>query len=135
MHLCLAGYCVGIDLGTTYSVDLLNLAFRYSCVGVWKDGKVEIIPNDLGNRTTPSVVAFTDTHRLIGEAAKAQITSNPTNTVFDAKRMIGRKFSDPLIQNDLKHWPFTIIPDETDKPVIEVEYLGETKQFTCGMYE
>lgn len=102
---------------------------------MWKDGKVEIIPNDLGNRTTPSVVAFTDTHRLIGEAAKAQITSNPTNTVFDAKRMIGRKFSDPLIQNDLKHWPFTIIPDETDKPVIEVEYLGETKQFTCGMYE
>lgn len=135
MHLCLAGYCVGIDLGTTYLVDSLDLVCRYSCVGVWKDGKVEIIPNDLGNRTTPSVVAFTDTHRLIGEAAKAQITSNPTNTVFDAKRMIGRKFSDPLIQNDLKHWPFTIIPDETDKPVIEVEYLGETKQFTCGMYE
>ena len=134
MHLYIAGYCIGIDLGTTYFIYSLSLQCRYSCVGVWREGKVEIIPNDLGNRTTPSVVAFTDTHRLIGEAAKAQITSNPTNTVFDAKRLIGRKYSEPLVQNDLKHWPFTIIPDETDKPIIEVEYLGETKQFTCGMY-
>ena len=101
-------------------------------MGVWKDVRVEIIPNDLGNRTTPSVVAFTDTHRLIGEAAKAQITSNPQNTVFDAKRLIGRKFSDAIVQNDLKHWPFRLIPDKFDKPIIEVQYLGKTKQFTCG---
>ena len=102
-------------------------------MGVWKDGKVEIIPNDMGNRTTPSVVAFTDTHRLIGEAAKAQITSNPTNTVFDAKRLIGRKFSDQIVQNDLKHWPFKLLADENDKPIIEVSYLGKTHRFTCGM--
>ena len=105
---------------------------RYSCVGVWRDGKVEIIPNDMGNRTTPSVVAFTDTHRLIGEAAKAQMTTNPQNTVFDAKRLIGRKYSDPIVQNDLKHWPFKLIPDKNDKPIIEVQYLNQTKQFTCG---
>lgn len=69
---------------------------------------------------------------MIGEAAKAQITSNPTNTVFDAKRLIGRKYHEPLVQEDLKHWPFTIVPDETDKPIIEVEYLGERKKFSCG---
>nr|UTH79105.1 heat shock protein 70-2 [Protohermes costalis] len=108
---------VGIDLGTTYS-----------CVGVWQHGKVEIIANDQGNRTTPSYVAFTDTERLIGDAAKNQVAMNPQNTVFDAKRLIGRKFDDPKIQDDIKHWPFTVINDST-KPKIKIEYKGETKSF------
>ncbi|CBK24543.2 uncharacterized protein [Blastocystis hominis] len=85
----------------------------------------------MGNRTTPSVVAFTETHRLIGEAAKAQITTNPQNTVFDAKRLIGRKFHDQIVQNDLKHWPFKLVADEHDNPIIQVQYMGETKNFTC----
>merc|ERR1712228_721574 len=109
---------VGIDLGTTYS-----------CVGTFQHGKVEIIANDQGNRTTPSYVAFTDTERLIGDAAKNQVAINPTNTVFDAKRLIGRKFDEPTIQADMKHWPFTVI-EHTGKPKIEVEYKSETKTFT-----
>ncbi|XP_063835021.1 heat shock protein 68-like [Ostrinia nubilalis] len=108
---------VGIDLGTTYS-----------CVGVWQHGNVEIIANDQGNRTTPSYVAFTDTERLIGDAAKNQVALNPNNTVFDAKRLIGRKFDDPKIQADMKHWPFKVIND-CGKPKIQVEYKGETKRF------
>ena len=87
----------------------------------------------MGNRTTPSVVAFTETHRLVGEAAKAQITSNPANTVFDAKRLIGRKFSDQIVQSDLKHWPFRLTADSTDKPVIEVTYMGKQQKYSCGM--
>ncbi|KAF5291384.1 hypothetical protein FQR65_LT01694 [Abscondita terminalis] len=108
---------IGIDLGTTYS-----------CVGVFQQGKVEIIANDQGNRTTPSYVAFTDTERLIGDAAKNQVAMNPYNTVFDAKRLIGRKFNDPMIQNDLKHWPFKVV-NEGGKPKIQVEYKGERKCF------
>uniref|UniRef100_A0A224XGB7 Putative heat shock protein 70b n=1 Tax=Panstrongylus lignarius TaxID=156445 RepID=A0A224XGB7_9HEMI len=108
---------VGIDLGTTYS-----------CVGVWQHGKVEIIANDQGNRTTPSYVAFTDSERLIGDAAKNQVAMNPQNTVFDAKRLIGRKYDDPKIQQDMKHWPFKVINDSS-KPKIQVEYKGETKCF------
>jgi heat shock protein 1/8 len=108
---------VGIDLGTTYS-----------CVGVWQHGKVEIIANDQGNRTTPSYVAFTDTERLIGDAAKSQVAMNPKNTVFDAKRLIGRKYDDPKIQEDMKHWTFTVINDG-GKPKIQVEYKGEIKKF------
>ncbi|KFB34963.1 hypothetical protein ZHAS_00000721 [Anopheles sinensis] len=108
---------VGIDLGTTYS-----------CVGVFQHGKVEIIANDQGNRTTPSYVAFTDTERLIGDAAKNQVAMNPTNTIFDAKRLIGRKFDDPAIQADMKHWPFEVESIE-GKPKIQVEYKGETKSF------
>lgn len=108
---------VGIDLGTTYS-----------CVGVWQNGNVEIIANDQGNRTTPSYVAFTDNERLIGDAAKNQVALNPRNTVFDAKRLIGRKFDDPKIQQDMKHWPFKVISDG-GKPKIEVEYKGEKKRF------
>jgi len=108
---------VGIDLGTTYS-----------CVGVFQHGKVEIIANDQGNRTTPSYVAFTDTERLIGDAAKNQVAMNPTNTVFDAKRLIGRKFEDPIVQADMKHWPFDVISDG-GKPKLEVEFKGEKKNF------
>uniref|UniRef100_A0A7N8Y096 Heat shock protein family A (Hsp70) member 8 n=1 Tax=Mastacembelus armatus TaxID=205130 RepID=A0A7N8Y096_9TELE len=111
------GAAVGIDLGTTYS-----------CVGVFQHGKVEIIANDQGNRTTPSYVAFTDTERLIGDAAKNQVAMNPTNTVFDAKRLIGRRFEDPVVQSDMKHWPFNIISD-SGRPKVEVEYKGETKTF------
>jgi len=108
---------VGIDLGTTYS-----------CVGVFQHGKVEIIANDQGNRTTPSYVGFTDTERLIGDAAKNQVAMNPINTIFDAKRLIGRKFTDPAVVGDMKHWPFKVINDNT-KPKVQVEYKGETKSF------
>ena len=109
---------VGIDLGTTYS-----------CVGVWQNERVEIIANDQGNRTTPSYVAFTDSERLIGDAAKNQAAMNPGNTVFDAKRLIGRKFSDSVVQADVKHWPFKCVTRGDDKPIIEVQFKGETKQF------
>ena len=111
-------YCVGIDLGTTYS-----------CVGVWQNDRVEIISNDQGNRTTPSYVAFTETERLIGDAAKNQVAMNPTNTVFDAKRLIGRRFTDQVVQEDMKLWPFKVVQKEGDKPYIQVQYLGEIKIF------
>lgn len=107
---------IGIDLGTTYS-----------CVGVFQHGKVEIIANNQGNRTTPSYVAFSGHERLIGDAAKNQVAMNPENTVFDAKRLIGRKFSDATVQSDMKHWPFKVI--NKGKPVIQVEYSGEIKTF------
>ncbi|KAH8268289.1 heat shock 70 kDa protein cognate 4 [Drosophila bipectinata] len=108
---------VGIDLGTTYS-----------CVGVFQHGKVEIIANDQGNRTTPSYVAFTDTERLIGDAAKNQVAMNPTQTIFDAKRLIGRKFDDSAVQSDMKHWPFEVVSVD-GKPKIEVTYKDEKKTF------
>lgn len=92
--------------------------------------RVEIIANDQGNRTTPSFVAFTDSERLIGDSAKNQVAINATNTVFDAKRMIGRKFSDPSVQQDMKHFSFKVVQKEGDKPVVEVQYKGETKQFS-----
>jgi heat shock protein 1/8 len=109
---------IGIDLGTTYS-----------CVGVWENDRVEIIANDQGNRTTPSYVAFTDNERLIGDAAKNQVAMNPYNTVFDAKRLIGRKFDDPEVQSDLKHFPFTVFSKES-KPYVRVQYRGESKEFS-----
>ncbi|ESX02879.1 hypothetical protein KL918_002346 [Ogataea parapolymorpha] len=109
---------VGIDLGTTYS-----------CVAHFANDRVEIIANDQGNRTTPSFVAFTDTERLIGDAAKNQAAMNPANTVFDAKRLIGRKFDDPEVQGDIKHFPFKVV-DKSGKPHIQVEFKGETKVFT-----
>uniref|UniRef100_A0AAV1TG17 Heat shock protein 70 n=1 Tax=Peronospora matthiolae TaxID=2874970 RepID=A0AAV1TG17_9STRA len=112
------GQSVGIDLGTTYS-----------CVGVWQNDRVEIIANDQGNRTTPSYVAFTDSERLIGDAAKNQVAMNAHNTVFDAKRLIGRKFSDPEVQSDIKHWPFKVTRDSADKPQVVVQFKGETKTF------
>jgi len=112
-----SGPAIGIDLGTTYS-----------CVGIMRNNKVEIIANDQGNRTTPSYVAFTENERLIGEAAKNQAAMNPQNTVFDAKRLIGRNFTDPTVQADMKLWPFTVVNDN-GKPVIEVDYLSKKKRF------
>jgi heat shock protein 1/8 len=112
------GKAIGIDLGTTYS-----------CVGFWKNERVEIIANDQGNRTTPSYVGFTDTERLIGDAAYNQTAKNPLNTIFDAKRLIGRKFNDPIVQKDMKHWPFKVESGPDDKPQIAVKYKGETKKF------
>eukprot|EP00406_Dinophysis_acuminata_P047813 CAMPEP_0179304390 /NCGR_PEP_ID=MMETSP0797-20121207/49074_1 /TAXON_ID=47934 /ORGANISM="Dinophysis acuminata, Strain DAEP01" /LENGTH=185 /DNA_ID=CAMNT_0021013987 /DNA_START=66 /DNA_END=620 /DNA_ORIENTATION=+ len=109
---------IGIDLGTTYS-----------CVGVWKNDGVEIIANDQGNRTTPSYVAFTDTERLIGDAAKNQVARNPEHTVFDAKRLIGRKFADPIVQSDIKLWPFKVMSGQGDKPMIVVNNQGEEKKY------
>ena len=109
---------VGIDLGTTYS-----------CVGIWQHDRVEIIANDQGNRTTPSYVAFTETERLIGDAAKNQVAMNPHNTVFDAKRLIGRRFQDPAVQDDVKHFPFKVICKDGDKPAIEVKFKGDSKIF------
>jgi heat shock protein 1/8 len=114
------GATVGIDLGTTYS-----------CVGVWQNDRVEIIANDQGNRTTPSYVAFNDTERLIGDAAKNQVAMNASNTVFDAKRLIGRKFRDQVVQDDMKHWPFTVLEGAGGKPTIQVSYKGEVKQFAA----
>eukprot|EP00965_Chrysotila_dentata_P242008 6204638-Pleurochrysis_carterae.AAC.1 len=115
----LDGPCIGIDLGTTYS-----------CVAVWKNSRVEIIANDQGNRITPSYVAWTaDDQRLIGDAAKNQAAANPENTVFDAKRLIGRKFSDASVQTDMKHWPFKVV-DKGGKPMISVDAKGR-KEFSA----
>lgn len=109
---------IGIDLGTTYS-----------CVGVWRDNRCEIIANDQGNRTTPSYVAFSNDERIIGDGAKNQAAMNPTNTIYDAKRLIGRDFNDSVTQSEISGFPFTVKDDGTGKPVIEVEYKEETKTF------
>ena len=112
-------HTIGIDLGTTYS-----------CVAVWQNNKVEIIANDNGNRTTPSYVAFTDTERLIGDAAKNQSSMNPRNSIFDAKRLIGRKIDDPIIKQDIATWPFRVEGDKDKKPYLKVDYKGEEKTFS-----
>merc|ERR1712076_119088 len=109
---------IGIDLGTTYS-----------CVGVWQDSQVQIVANDQGLNTTPSYVAFTESERLIGDAAKNQTARNPANTVFDAKRLIGRKFSDKTVQEDVKLWPFKVVAGPADKPMISVKHMGEERKF------
>ncbi|XP_058741889.1 heat shock cognate 70 kDa protein-like [Vicia villosa] len=112
------GFAVGIDLGTTYS-----------CVAVWHEqhSRVEIIHNEQGNKTTPSCVAFTHKQRLIGEAAKNQAATNPQNTIFDAKRLMGRKFSDDVVQKDMNLWPFKVIADVNNKPMVAVKYKGQEK--------
>merc|ERR1719335_1157903 len=109
------GPCIGIDLGTTYS-----------CVGVMKNGRVEIIPNDQGNRITPSYVSFSGGERLVGEAAKNQATINPTQTLFDVKRLIGRKYKDSTVQKDIKLLPYEI-SDKSGKPMINVKIKGDKK--------
>jgi len=109
---------IGIDLGTTYSA-----------VGVWQNGRVEIIANDQGNRTTPSYVAFNDTERLVGDAAKNQAAMNPKNTIYDAKRLIGRKFDDPVVQSDMKLWSFDVEKGDNNRPKIKANYMGEDKAF------
>ena len=110
---------IGIDLGTSYS-----------CVGVWQNGKVDIIPNEYGERTTPSYVAFTDIERLIGDAAKNQIKHNPTNTIFSVKRLIGRKFEDREVQDDMKLWPFKVVKDEkSDRPLVQITYQKKERKF------
>jgi len=110
---------IGIDLGTTYS-----------CVSVYKNNNIEIIANDMGNRTTPSWVSFNDSDRLIGDAAKTASTSNPSNTIYDIKRLMGRKFSDPIVQEEIKKLPYKVIKADGDKIRVEVKYKGETKQFS-----
>lgn len=110
--------CIGIDLGTTYS-----------CVGIYKNGTVEIISNEHGNRTIPSYVSFTDEERYIGEDAKNMSSSNPQNTVYDVKRLIGRKFSERILQNDIEQFPFTVKSDSDDRPQISVKYLNEEHSF------
>ncbi|PKS11502.1 hypothetical protein jhhlp_003267 [Lomentospora prolificans] len=112
------GTVIGIDLGTTYS-----------CVGVMQKGKVEILVNDQGNRITPSYVAFTENERLVGDAAKNQAAANPTNTIFDVKRLIGRKFDEKEVQSDIKHFPFRVVNKE-GKPIVRVEVSGNDKDFT-----
>lgn len=109
---------IGCDLGTTYSA-----------VGVYRNGRVEIIANDQGNRTTPSYVAFTETERLIGDAAKNQATMNPKNTVYDAKRLIGRRFDDDVVKADMKLWSYDVMNDGNNRPQIKVNHKGEDKKF------
>lgn len=110
---------IGIDLGTTYS-----------CVGVFKNNTVEIIANSMGNRTTPSWVSFTDTERLVGDAAKNIASSNTSNTIYDSKRLIGRKFSDKVVQDEIKHLPYKVVQTDGDKCKFEVKYKNETKLFS-----
>lgn len=111
-------YAIGIDLGTTYS-----------CVAVWQNDRVEVIANEHGNRTTPSYVAFQGDERLIGDSAKNQASANPTNTIFDAKRLMGRTFQDPVVQQDLSHWPFAVKAGKNGGAVVEAEVKGERKAF------
>lgn len=110
--------CIGIDLGTTYS-----------CVAVFQNDRVEVIANSQGNRTTPSYVAFNEKERLIGDAAKNQCAMNAKNTIFDAKRLIGRMYNDPAIQRDMQHWAFEVTPDSNGRPLIGADYCGERKKF------
>ncbi|TPP40508.1 Hsp70 family protein [Leishmania donovani] len=111
--------CIGVDLGTTYSV-----------AGVWQKGEVHIVTNEMGNRITPSVVAFTDAERLVGDGAKNQLPQNPENTIYAIKRLIGRKYADPTVQNDKKLLSYHIVADKTGKPLVQVTVKGQQKRFT-----
>ena len=112
------GFCAGMDLATTYC-----------CVGLWQNDRVEILASESGARSIPSYVAFTDTDRLVGEAAKSQAAGNTANTIYDAKRLIGRKFSDPLVQEDIKRYPFKVVGDASDRPQIVVQTKDGEKKF------
>ena len=110
---------IGIDLG-----------LNYVRVGVYHNQKIEIIPNEIGSNKTPCVVSFDGNERLIGQAGKEKITKNFKNTVYDAKRLIGRRFADKIVQEDMKRWPFKVEKDDkTDRPLIVVDYLGQKKKF------
>jgi len=111
-------YVIGIDLATCMSM-----------VAVWKDGKVDIIASESGNRTVPSYVSFTEEERIVGEAAKSASATNPKNTIFDAKRLIGRTFDDPIVQRDISNWPFKVVNDGNNRPQIIVDFKGETKKY------
>ena len=111
-------YVIGIDLATCMSM-----------VAVWKDGKVEIISSESGNRTVPSYVSFTEEERIVGEAAKSMSATNPTNTVFDAKRLIGRPFDDVEVQKMMVNWPYKVVNDGNNRPQIVVDFKGETKKY------
>ena len=111
-------YVIGIDLATCMSM-----------VAVWKDGKVDIIASESGNRTVPSYVSFTEEERIIGDAAKSMSSTNPRNTVFDAKRLIGRTFDDPIVQRDVANWPFNVVNDGNGRPKICVDFKGDAKQY------
>jgi heat shock protein 1/8 len=113
-----SGHAIGIDLGTCYS-----------CVGIWKNDHVDIIASESGSRTVPSMVAFTDTERLIGDAARGVAAGNPTNTLYETKRLMGRAFSDPQVQKDLAHFPFKVVDDGKDRPQMEVETKDGVKRF------
>ncbi|XP_026459513.1 heat shock 70 kDa protein 18-like [Papaver somniferum] len=115
-----SGRAIRIDLGTTYS-----------CVGVWQNGHVEIIPNDQGNRTTHSYVAFTDDQHFIGDVVLNQVAMNTTNTIFDVKRLIGRKINDASVQSDMQLWPFKVISGEDMRPMIQVNYMGKAKTLSA----
>ena len=110
---------IGIDLGTTFS-----------CIGVWRNGQCEIIANSQGNRTTPSWVSFGEEERLVGDAAKSTSTQNPTNTIYDIKRFMGRKFNDPVVQEEMKRVPYKVVRADGDRVKVEVTYKGEVKQFS-----
>lgn len=115
----MTSYALGIDLGTTFS-----------CVAVYKNGKVEVIANEQGNRITPSYISYSDSgERLVGDAAKAMAASNPSNTIFDAKRLIGRQFNDATVQQDIKNYPFKVAEGRNGKPEFEVDIKGEKKRF------
>ena len=108
----------------------IHLGLKNSCVGIWKNNKVEIIPNEIGEKTTPSVVSFDGKERLVGKAAKVKMSKNYKNTVYDINRLIGRRFSDKRVQEDMKRWAFKVEKDEkTDRPLIVVDYLGQKKNF------
>ena len=111
-------YAIGIDLGTTYS-----------CAAVWRNEKVEIIPNILGKRTTPSMVAFSNDKILIGNQVNSQIIRNYENTIYDVKRLIGRKYTDKSVEEDMKLWPFIIEKDENNNPQIIVNYKGKKRKY------
>ena len=100
----------------------------HRCVSVWRGGRAEVITNDRGNRTTPSYVSFSENERLVGDAAKNRVVKNLRNTLFDIKRLIGRRMDDSNVQSDEKHFPFKVI-NCYEKPYVEVEYRGETKLF------
>ena len=108
----------------------IRIGLKNSCVGVWRNNKVEIIPNERGQNKTPSVVSFEGKERLVGQEAKEKMTKNYKNTVYDAKRLIGRRFNDKIVQENMKRWPFKVEKDEkSDRAVIVVDYLGEKKRF------